>query len=184
MRNSSERQLLRRIGEGSREACEELVSLNYKPVFAFLCHLSGNTCLAEDLTQETFAAAWLNIETFRGKSSLRTWLHRIAYNKFLDSCRTRDRNEALPRKLAGVVEARNDAGPLDGLLVNEQSRRLREAIDTLAPAERAAIVLHYLQEQSYREMADILNEPVGTVKWRTSHALDSLRVKLNGEILK
>jgi RNA polymerase sigma-70 factor (ECF subfamily) len=180
----SDKQLLRRIHEGRREACEELVSAHYKSVFAFLCHLGGNGGLAEDLTQETFAAAWRNIAGFRGNASLRTWLHKIAYNKFLDSCRTAERRDALPSKLHAEIQGNAAPGPLDRLMADEQSLRLREAIGTLDPSERAAIILHYMEERSYREMADVLDEPVGTVKWRTSRALGSLRAKLNGELSK
>ena len=80
----NDRRLLRRIKAGESEACAQFVRLYYRRIYAFLAAMTGSQSVAEDLTQDTFAAAWGEIGDFRGRSSLSTWLHRIAYNKCVD----------------------------------------------------------------------------------------------------
>src|SRR3954466_501902 len=80
----SEMLLARRVRGGDRAACNELVHAHHAALYRFLLHLARDAHAAEDLTQETFAAAWRNIGGFRGRASLSTWLHRIAYTKFVD----------------------------------------------------------------------------------------------------
>ena len=65
--------------------------------------------------------------------------------------------------------------PLDSAIANDEARHLYRALHGLDAPDRAVLVLHYLQGLSYREMAAVLDEPVGTVKWRTSEALNRLR---------
>jgi RNA polymerase sigma-70 factor, ECF subfamily len=160
-------------------ACAELVRAHYQKVYRFLVHLTRDVHQAEDLTQETFAAAWEKVATFEGRSSLATWLHTIAYAKFVDSRRA-------GRRAAGALQhlppMPSPADPLDAVAADDESRRLARALDGLDPPERTLLVLHYLQGLSYREMACVLGEPAGTVKWRTAEALRSLRALLGEEV--
>jgi RNA polymerase sigma-70 factor, ECF subfamily len=174
-----ELRLVSDLRAGRPEACAELVRAHYQAVYRFLAHLCRDAHRAEDLTQETFAAAWEKIATFQGRSSLATWLHRIAYTKFLDARRAE-------RRAAGAFERRTGpaappAGPLDVAAADDEARRLYRALDELDAPERALLVLHYLQGLSYREMAAVLGEPTGTVKWRTAEALSRLRALLGDE---
>jgi RNA polymerase sigma-70 factor, ECF subfamily len=175
-----EQRLLEGLREGRAEACAELVRGHYRAVYRLLVHLTRDVHRAEDLTQETFAAAWRAIGTFQGKASLGTWLHRIAYTKFIDGQRARQRDDEardrLVRPHAGSVD------PFDAAAADDESRRLYEALAVLEPPDRVLLVLHYLQDLSYAEMAIVLEEPVGTVKWRTHVALDRLRGLLPDEM--
>ena len=94
-----QRRLLKEIRTGSQEACAELLRSYYASIYRFLLHLGGNVSTAEDLTQETFAAAWKGIGSFRGRASLGTWLHKIAYGKFVDFARRAKRGEAAAEQL-------------------------------------------------------------------------------------
>jgi RNA polymerase sigma-70 factor (ECF subfamily) len=163
-----ERRLIRRIRAGDQDACRELVQSHYAPIYQMLAALVRDQHAAEDLCQEAFAAAWKAIGSFNEKSSLRTWLHAIAYRKFLDS----------KRRLPVELEKTNTASvldPLDGLVMDEDQRALYAAIDRLDERDRDVITLHYLQQMTYVEMSVVLAEPVGTVKWRTKVALENLR---------
>jgi len=146
-------------------------------VYRFLMHLTRDVHRAEDLTQETFAAAWERIATFQGRSTLATWLHRIAYTKFIDGRRAERRDTTL-RERAPTPPA----DPLATAMAVDEARSLFEALDQLDAADRTTIVLHYLQGMSYSEMALVLNEPNGTVKWRTREALNRLRILLGDEV--
>ena len=183
MRNRSERQSLKYIREGQREACEKAVCQHYKSIYRFLAYLSGDTTLAEDLTQETFIAAWANIGRYKGRASFGTWLHKIAYHKFIDSGRKLERDATLIAELEqnspGVTETSN---PLHRLTSDEHLHLLYDVMRKLEPPEYITVVLHYIQGLSFREMAKVLDEPAGTVKWRTSQALTKLRKFLTGRV--
>jgi RNA polymerase sigma-70 factor (ECF subfamily) len=175
-----DQRLLKSLRACRPEACAELVRRHYRAVYRFLFHLSRDVDRAEDLTQDTFAAAWEGIDTFRGRSSLATWLHRIAYTKFVDSRRSERRAAALHERVTKAALAPDD--PLEAAMAADEARRLYAALDELDTADRALLVLHYLQGLSYREMASVLDEPSGTVKWRIRQALDELRNLLVHEV--
>ena len=172
----SEMLLARRVRAGNRDACAAFVRAHHADVYRFLARLCRDPHAAEDLTQETFAAAWQAIGTFGGLASLKTWLHRIAYRKFVDW----DRRPRLAQQqqVWAHLEAAYRAGapgPPEAAEAQEWSRRLSAAVDRLEPAEREVIVLHYFQGLSFREIAQVLAQPAGTVKWRVSAALGRLR---------
>ena len=183
MRHRSKRQNLKYIREGQREACEKAVCQHYKSIYRFLAYLSGDASLAEDLTQETFIAAWAHMARYKGRASFGTWLHKIAYHKFIDSGRKHERDAALIAKLRGkspdVTETSN---PLFRIISDEHLCFLYEAMQRLESPEYITIVLHYIQGFSFREMAKVLDESVGTVKWRTSRALKELKTFVTGRI--
>jgi len=167
-----DRQLIERARNGDQQACGDLVRANFANIYRLLFHLTGDVHRAEDLCQETFAAAWKALASFHGASSVRTWLHRIAYRRFVDWARARTR--ALREELA-LPEQQDNHQPLDELVMDEDSRSLHEALERTPHAQREVLVLHYLQGLSYREMAEVLDEPAGTIKWRVSEALSNLR---------
>jgi RNA polymerase sigma-70 factor (ECF subfamily) len=175
-----DQRLLSDLRAGRPGACAELVRAHYEAVYRFLVHLTRHVHRAEDLTQETFAAAWERIATFEGRSSLATWLHRIAYTKFIDSQRAARRAAGMLERLASPKADPSD--PLDTMMAGEETQRLYEALHRLHVSERTILVLHYLQGLSYRDMAAVLDEPTGTVKWRTALALNRLRAMLGDEV--
>lgn len=181
MADRSERELLGAIRAGQREACAELIRVHYERIYRLLVHLTRCAVLAEDLTQETFATAWEKIGDFEGRSSLGTWLHRIAYGKFVDARRAQRRRSAAADKWAARDVHSVPAGPLEVAGDGDEARHLRAALDRLNVPDREVLVLHYLQGLSYREMAEVLGEPAGTIKWRTSQALERLRTILTSE---
>ena len=180
MTERSDRELLDAIRAGRREACARMIHEHYETIYRFVLHLTRDGAEAEDLTQETFAAAWEKIGAFEGRSTLGTWLHRIAYGKFVDARRAGRRSAALAARLK-THEAPAPPGPLEAAARDDEARRLYAALDRVDPAERVLLVLHYLQGLSYREMAEVTGEPAGTVKWRTSRALEHMRTLLTAE---
>lgn len=179
----AKRQELSDIREGRPEVCEKIVCQHHESIYRFMVYLTDGASLAEDLTQETFASAWANISQYNGRASLKTWLHRIAYRKFIDSKRSLQRHTVVMARLkqdsGGSVDTVN---PLHRLMSDEHSCLLYEAMHKLRTSEYMVIVLHYIQGLSYREMAQVLNESVGTIKWRTSRALKKLKTFLTGRI--
>jgi RNA polymerase sigma-70 factor, ECF subfamily len=175
-----DQRLLNSLRAGRSEASAELIRGHYQAVYRFLLHLTRDIPRAEDLTPETFAAAWQRIATFQGRSTLATWLHRIAYTKFIDGQRSERRAAILHERLTSTASTPVD--PLETAMAVDEARRLYGALDELDAADRTLLVLHYLQGLSYREMAAVLDEPSGTVKWRTREALNCLRILLADEV--
>jgi RNA polymerase sigma-70 factor (ECF subfamily) len=176
--------LIQRILAGNHEACVELIRQYHAPIYRLLVHLCRDAHLAEDLSQETFLAAWAKIGSFNATSSLGTWLHTIAYRKFIDAHR-RDERTVTTQSDPSIDRAQANApSPYESALASDENRRLYRALDCLKPAERDVVVLHYLQGLSYDDMAAVLGQPTGTVKWRTHQALENLRIALETKFKK
>jgi RNA polymerase sigma-70 factor (ECF subfamily) len=149
-------------------------------VYRLALFLTGDTELAEDLTQEVFTSAWDAIDRFQGRASIRTWLHRIAYHCVVDARRRKERERALALKIGDqTVEA---VDPVSQIVADERLAQVYAALGGLSDDERVLLVLHYIEGLSYREMANILDRPSGTVKWLTSRALEKLRKRLVEEV--
>lgn len=167
--------LVVRIRAEDRHACDELVLREYTAVYRFLLHLTGNSEAAADLTQDTFRVAWEKLAQFQGGSTVATWLHRIAYNRFVDAKRRQRLDRSWQETQADRPPVPDFASPVERAAALENAERLYEAVARLPPDQRITIVLHYFQNLSLRETAEVLGEPIGTTKWRASAALESLR---------
>ncbi|MCH9679976.1 MAG: sigma-70 family RNA polymerase sigma factor [Deltaproteobacteria bacterium] len=172
-----EARLVGRAGRGDRIAFAELVRRHQGKVRALLLRLASDRSLADDLAQEVFLRAYRGLVGFEGRSSFGTWLYRISYNVYLNH-RTRSRSfAALPEDYD--VRA---AAPEDALSAPRADLRrdLEAAIEELPERYRAVIVLYYLQEVSYPEIAEILELPLGTVKTHLHRAKRLLRQQMGG----
>ncbi|MFH1616761.1 MAG: RNA polymerase sigma factor [Planctomycetota bacterium] len=168
----------------NRQTYEAIICENYRKIYRFMVYLTNDSILAEDLTQETFAAAWADLVNYRSKAAMRTWLHRIAYNKFIDSKRKLKRSEnftAVLKERAGDTQM-TAFNPLKRLITEETSLILLKALHRLEKSDYVTVVLHYIQGLSFRQMSKILQEPVGTIKWRTSKALKELKKLLTDKV--
>jgi len=177
----SEKALVKRILAGDDEACVELIERFHAPIYQLLAHLCRDAHLAEDLTQETFVTAWKKIGGFNAASSLNTWLHTIAYRKFIDAHRRHERTVSTKGD-APIARARvKTPDPYESALASDENRQLYRALDRLKPAERDVVVLHYLQGLSYEDIAAVVEQPIGTLKWRARQALGYLRTGLESK---
>jgi RNA polymerase sigma-70 factor (ECF subfamily) len=167
--------LLRRTGSGDRDAFDRLVDRHQAAVFRFIRTLGPDPASCEDALQETFLAAWRHAGTFRGDSSVRTWLFTIA----------RHSAARLYRRHAGEPE-RQDVGTLDELgvaagwgaesnpeaaAIQQQERAaFRRALDALDPEARRVIVLRDLEQLSGDEAAEVLGLTRAALKSRLHRA--------------
>lgn len=165
-------QLIERAGAGDRPAFSRLVVVHEANVRALLLRLAADATVADDLAQEVFLRAYRGLVGFRGHSSFGTWLYRIAYNVFLNHRSRTKRFAALPEDYD--VRA---AAPEDALSAPRADLRrdLQAAIAELPDRYRAVVVLYYLQEVTYPEIAEILDLPLGTVKTHLHRAKRILR---------
>lgn len=174
--------LVRRSRDGDREAFEALVARYQTPVYRLALRMVHRPEDAEDVAQEAFLKAYLALPSFREEADFRTWLFRIASNHCLDRLRRRRRELAD----AGAVEAglhrgstAVDEGPLQRLLRRERREDLADAVASLPPRYRIAVVLHYVQGLTYREIGGVLGLPLKTVETRLYRAKALLRTRLS-----
>jgi len=168
---NDERELMRRFGAGDREGFDAVYDQYAHRVLGFAMRLTGNRSDAEDLVQETFLAAYMGCAGFRGRSSLLSWLLGIAVRRWRDKGRRLVLDTVtLDDELDAVQVA---ADPVQGSVIN--SVVVSDALNRLDPPFREALLLVASQGLSYREAAEALEEPVGTVKWRVSEASRKIR---------
>jgi RNA polymerase sigma factor (sigma-70 family) len=172
-----DRQLLKDIAAGNRQALSDLYTRYQRPLFNYLLQLTPDYGLAEELLQDTLVAVWKSARNFEERSSVRTWLIGIA--------RRQAHNTLRQRKLPFVDEAdmervmAMEPEPEDFTLATVARDELAAAFKQLAPVYREILGLIFVQELSYAETATLLGVPVGTVKSRLSNAKRVLRTLLD-----
>jgi RNA polymerase sigma-70 factor, ECF subfamily len=194
LRVSAEDQFLERLRRGDAMAYERLVAEHSGDVYALLFRLTSDAEEARDLTQETFLRAFQSIDRFRGDSSLRTWIYRIAINQGRNRWRwwkrrRRDVTVSLDatdefgsKPLAATLPSQNAPSPEQQTLAKERETQLREALSGLRRSYREAVVLRDVEGFSYEEIAQTLQISIGTVKSRISRGRLELRKQLEGSL--
>ena len=182
---SGEAALIQRCAAGDEMAFAELVADNQRMVVQLAMNLLGDHDEALDLSQEVFLRVFRTISRFRGQSSLRTWIYRIAVNQARNRhrfWRRRHRGDqvSLDAHVATHGEFRSgaEAGPDRVLAQKELAARLEHALGALPFDQRTAIVLREVDGLSYEEIAYSLGVAVGTVKSRLTRARQTLRLEL------
>lgn len=177
-----DRRLLRELAAGQASAYRQAVEAFYQRVYAFLYRMTQDVALAEDLTQDTFAAAWRSLDTFQGRASFSTWLHKIALNVFRGHQR-RHFPEMVPLDEDSVAEPDPAPALIESLRAEELQRRTQEAVLHLPEVYREVVVLRCYQGMKYREVAEMLEVPLGTIQYRLHTALRMLRQELREEVV-
>ena len=155
---------------GDQTAWEQLVRLHTRPVYALCYRFTGSGAEAQDLTQEVFVRVFRTLKSFRSnEGSFATWLARVTRNLLIDHYR-RTRQERITDSIEDQLPTLEQEGkaerPDQALAGREASEILQNALQKLSPDLREAVILRDLQEMEYREIAQILNIPEGTVKSR------------------
>lgn len=163
---------------GDHDAFDALVRRHERSIVNLARALTGGASDAEDLAQEAFIRAWKSLGQFRGDSTFRTWLHGIALNVI----RTHRGRLARLRRMLFSAPADAEHDPLEQAAVEDRVDRaleLRDGIDRalaqLPDELRAALVLRDVQGLEYREIAEALGIPIGTVESRIFRARQRLR---------
>src|SRR3954453_469622 len=162
-------------------AFDLIVERHRRAVYQLCYRFVGNHEDASDLSQDVFLRPSRGLRSFRGQSTLATWLYRIGVNV----CLNRVSAKTTLGKLTEPIEERQfvDAhamSPSDQLLRDERGARVRAAIAQLPRKQRAALILRTYHDMSHQEIADVLGSSVGAVKANFFHALGNLK-KILGE---
>jgi RNA polymerase sigma-70 factor (ECF subfamily) len=164
-------QLVERCLGGEETAWEDLVKVHTRRVYAICYRFTGSEHEAQDLTQEVFLRVFRSLKSFRaGEGSFSVWLSRLSRNLLIDHYRRTklDRaTDSIEEQLPMLQEKTAASARTDGLVAGrEASELLQEALQKLSPELRETVILRDLEELEYREIAQVLNVPEGTVKSR------------------
>jgi RNA polymerase sigma-70 factor (ECF subfamily) len=180
---STDEIIVERALTGDAEAFGELVRRWERRIFALTYGMLGREEDARDATQETFLAAFRSLRNFRGEAKVSSWLHRIAVNQ----CITRQRRAKVRSESALEDEQETNAGsfamplshsPAHVAEGRQETAAVRRAINSLPVELRQVVVMKEFEELTFREIADVLDLPLSTVKSRLYTALKQLQMRL------
>jgi RNA polymerase sigma-70 factor (ECF subfamily) len=182
--SDDDRETVRRIQAGETEAFEILVEKYKRKAFRLAYQVLRDQEDALDVAQEAFVKAFRALPKFKGDSAFYTWLFRITMNLALDRRRQRAARarsmgaEDVPPEEWERTAVSTDPDPEDVATGAERRERIREALDSLSENHRAIIILSDIEGLQYREIAEVLGIPMGTVMSRLHHARKRLRAVL------
>jgi len=165
-----------RAQSGDKEAFDKLLEAIEKPLFRYIYHLVEEYALAEDILQEVFILIYRKIGWLHEPKLFRAWAYRIASReafkrlkkekRWSEQIRDEEVLETIPSQFADSIDKR------------ELLEQLSTLILKLSPASRAVLILHYQNDLSLNEIAEILGIAVGTVKSRLAYGLEKLRQEI------
>ena len=183
----SDEDLLIRFCKGQTEAFGVLMRRYQRELFGYLRRYLGDSTLAEDVFQNTFLQVYVKSNQYEPGRPVRPWLYTIATNQAIDALRRNGRHQALSldqgreelvegdaHSLMDLLESRGPS-PVEAAEGQERRERIRASVDRLPDFLREVLILAYYQGLKYREIAEILDIPVGTVKSRLHAALVKLQ---------
>lgn len=175
--------LLRGLRAGIESAYEELIARYQQPVYSMVFRLLGDQNDASDVVQEVFLKIFRSVNSFKERSSLRTWIYRIAVNEAHNHRRWFSRH----RKREVTLDHEDDEhrafdvtpdpgpSPFDFALDRETHLLIQRALEEISPVFRTAVVLRDIEGLGYEEIAEILQISLGTVKSRILRGREALR---------
>lgn len=179
------KQKIKQVKKGDHEAFEEVVTFYQNKVYQICYRMLGNAQEAEDIAQEAFIRAFVNIDSYDEEKKFSTWLYRIATNLTIDRLRKKKPDYYLDAEVKGTEGltmysqlAAEQALPEEEVESLELQSYIQKEIMALPPKYRSVIALRYLDEMPLSEISDILNIPIGTVKTRIHRGREALRKRL------
>ena len=176
-----------RLQANEDAAYDELVRAFHAPVFQVAYRMLGDSSEASDAVQEIFIKVFRNVQGFRGDSSLKTWIYRIAFSEILNRLRWwkrrfRSATVSLDENVNGhgpVLQlASTNPTPLQALEAKEREGAIQQALSKLSGEHRSIVILRDIEGFSYTEIAEILGISCGTVKSRLARARADMKKSL------
>lgn len=173
------RTLLVSIGQHDRAAYSALYVELEKPLFRFINLKLNDPFQSADILHDVFLDIWRNAAQFEGRSTVKSWVFGIAYRKVMDVFRRQARTDVVE----DVPEQQDDAPNAEASLAAfEEAEHVRLCLDGLKPQQRMAVELAFFEDMPYREIAEVMDIPEGTVKTRVYHAKQLLMRCLEGRL--
>lgn len=183
-----DQQLLQRICGQEKDALNALYTRYASPVYSLAMNMLKQPPLAEEVTQDVFLNIWLKAASFRpDRGQPRSWIMSVAHHRIIDVIRARRRavvmTDPADYEMLEALPAR-DASVETQVTQNLERERIRQALDTLPESQRQVVEMAYFQGYSQSEMAELLGQPLGTVKTRVRLALQKLRTALQDDAIE
>ncbi|MGM9929472.1 MAG: RNA polymerase sigma factor SigW [Bacillus sp. (in: firmicutes)] len=180
------KQRIKEVLKGDQNAFGEIVEIYKDKVYQLCYRMLGNRHEAEDMAQEAFVRAYVNIHKFNMKLKFSTWLYRIATNLCIDRIRKKKPDYYLDAEVAGTEGLNmysqipsNAEDPIDEVESLELHDTVQREILQLPEKYRTVIVLKYIEDLSLKEIGEILDLPIGTIKTRIHRGREALRKQLS-----
>ena len=172
--------LLDSVRTGDLRAFETLYRIYHARLGHFLMRMLRRPVVVDEVLNDTLLVVWNRADSFNGASKVSTWIFAIAYRKALKALRKLD--EPMEDKLAEKRPS-GEAGPEQQLSQSQTRAALADALDDLTHDHRTVVDLAYFHEMGYREIAEIMDCPVDTIKTRMYHARRNLKSRLAGQLV-
>jgi RNA polymerase sigma-70 factor, ECF subfamily len=181
IRNLADEEAMHLVQEGNPRAFELIYDRHGGAAFSLAYRMVGNRVTAEDITQEAFLSIWRSrLRYDQARGSVRTWVLGIVHNRAIDALRRSIVHDRRRETMEGIEERHEARERTDVEAARrEEARSIRTALDTLPEDQRRTIELAYFAGFSHSQIADLLNEPIGTVKGRMRLGLEKMRRQLS-----
>ncbi|GAF65210.1 RNA polymerase sigma factor SigW [Alkalihalobacillus trypoxylicola] len=179
------KRLIKEVRKGDEQAFAELVELYKDKVYQVAYRMVGNPYEAQDVAQEAFLRSYMNIDQFDINRKFSTWIFRIATNVAIDRLRKKKPDYYLQEEVKGsdglTLEsqiAADEELPEDQVVKLEMQEWIQDEINRLPPKYRTVVILKYMEDLSLKEISEILDMPVSTVKTRIHRGREALRKRM------
>lgn len=183
MDNELAKNLIREILGGQTGRFAELVEWFKTPIYTLALRMTGSATDAQDLTQEIFIRAWLNLDKYDQRYKFFTWLYTLALNLIRNHLKKTSRQTpvaaAFPEQL--LPDKTADADPAQSLAAREERREINNKLLRLPAEQREALLLRFFQDVSFEDMAAIMWVGVSAAKMRVGRGLVALRKMMRDE---
>ena len=176
--------LMGRVATGDQQAFAAFYDATSRSVFGIVLSVLADRAQAEEVTQEVYVEAWRSAQRFDARQgSPSAWLNTIAHRKAVDRVRASERSRQRDQRHFEADTSVPAPDTSDIVVAHDEGRRVREALNQLPEAQRAAVQLAYFEGRTHREVAEFLEIPLGTAKTRIRDAMQRLRTQL-GEVAR
>ncbi|MBN1232133.1 MAG: sigma-70 family RNA polymerase sigma factor [Candidatus Coatesbacteria bacterium] len=182
VKKSWEHEDIMKLKQGNPGMWKRFIDENNGMTYSLASSFSANDEEKKDLCMEIFSRAFENISSFREESKLTTWFYRLAYNHLLNFARGRKDTILSASDMEGDLEniaCEDQSEPCEILDLQKRQDILKTALEKLPVRYKSALVLYYYEDRDYREIAEIMDIPLGTAKTILYRAKEQLRIELN-----
>ena len=172
--------------QNDQKAFNKLMKYYENSIYYMMLKMTCNSDDAKDLTNEAFEKAFRSLELYTPVYAFSTWLFKIATNNCIDFLRKDrkntqpmniyDENNELIEQLSSIKA--DDLNPEESIIKEQSNLKVRKIVEKLKPSYKKLVEMHYYKEMGYKEIAKLLNLPVGTVKAQLFRARESLQKSL------
>ena len=174
-----EAEIVAKVLKGDRRAYALLVEEYKSPIYNLAYRMTGNSEDADDLTQETFIRAYINLWRFDPKRKFFTWLYTISINLIRNHLKKVKNDDLLNRTKNIQYNENENQSPEARIIATQESNKINLALLTLKYELRVMLIMKYQQELSFEEIAEITGKSVSAVKMRVYRGLEKLEQLIN-----